>query len=158
MEVTIGSSDLTDYARQRIALALYAKGQSFLGASILLQDHGGDEYVVLHLVCQGTEIIAKALLLLLDYKKYDKVIRGYGHDLEGVALAALKVFGLQPMRPALAQEVKALNVFYKGNLLRYNGLPDIFIDPKTIDRQRLLRRTTAVVRLANREIAKLAQP
>ncbi|MET4349017.1 hypothetical protein [Bradyrhizobium sp. RT9a] len=158
MEATFGSGDLTDYARRRMALALYAKGQSFLGASILLQRHGGDEYVVLHLTSQGTEIIMKALLLLLDYKKFAKPNRRYGHDLEGVAAEALRVFGLHPMRPALAQEVKALNVFYKGNLLRYNGLPDIFIDPKTIGRHRLLRRTTAVIRLANREIAKLGQP
>jgi hypothetical protein len=137
-----------------IASALYSKGRSFVGASVLLQKHGGDEYVVLHLLCQGLEIILKALLLFLDYNKYSKLQRKFGHDLNRVISAAIDGYHLRPLRPALAAEINALNDFYSKHLLRYAGLHDIFVAPGSIDGGRTVRRLAAVVRLANRELAK----
>jgi hypothetical protein len=118
---------LTTHGRHIIASALYSKGRSFVGASVLLRKHGGDEYVVLHLLCQGIEIIVKALLLFLDYKKYDKLQRKFGHDLDKVISAAIERYRLHPLRPALAAEVVALSDFYSKHLLRYAGLSDIFV-------------------------------
>ena len=94
LKVTFKPSDLTLHGGRYIAHALYSKGRSFMGASVLLKDHGGDEYVALHLLCQGIEIVLKALLLELDYKKYDKLQRKYGHDLQKVISAAIDAFQL----------------------------------------------------------------
>lgn len=154
-EVNFDASNLTIHGRKLIASALYSKGRSFVGASVLLQKNGGDEYVVLHLLCRGIEIIIKALLLFLDYKKYDKLQRKFGHDLDKVILAAIEGYHLRPLRPALAAEVKALSNFYSKHLLRYAGLQDIFIMPSSIGSECTFRRLAAVLRLANRELAKL---
>ena len=140
-----------------MALALYRRGKSFIGAAVLLgQQAGADRYVVLHLLCQGVEIILKALLLLLDYEKYIKLQRRYGHDLNRVVAAAIEAFGLHPMRPKLAQEIQALNNFYSQHLLRYDGLHDILIDPSSIESNRMFRRIAAVLRITEHEIAKTA--
>ncbi|PIT03047.1 hypothetical protein TSA1_21530 [Bradyrhizobium nitroreducens] len=154
--VEFGASNLTDHGRKLIASALYSKGRSFVGASILLRKNGGDEYVVLHLLCQGLEIILKALLLFLDYKKYDKLQRKLGHDLNKVICAAIEGYHLHPLRPALDAEVKALSNLYSKHFLRYAGLQDIFIAPNSIEGERTLRRLAAVLRLANRALAKSA--
>jgi hypothetical protein len=153
-QVNIEASGLTTHGRWLVASALYSKGRSFVGAAVLLQKHGGDEYVVLHLLCQGIEIILKALLLFLDYKKYEKLQRKFGHDLDKVISAAIAGYRLRPLRPALAAEITALNNFYSKHLLRYAGLQDIFILPGSIESERTFRRLTAVLRLANRELAK----
>jgi hypothetical protein len=92
---------LTTHGRQFIASALYSKGRSFVRAAVLLQKHGGDQYVVLHLLCQGIEIILKALLLFLDYKKYSKLQRKFGHDLNEVISAEIDGYQLHHLRPAL---------------------------------------------------------
>ena len=73
-----------------------------MAAAVLLRKHGGDKYVVWHLLCQGIEIILKALLLFLDYKKYNKLQRTFGHDLEKIISAAIVAYRLRPLRPALA--------------------------------------------------------
>jgi hypothetical protein len=62
-----------------MGLKHYQKGRYFIGAALLLRKHGGDEYVVLHLLCQGVEIVLKALLLLHDFDKYRTLLKGYGH-------------------------------------------------------------------------------
>lgn len=155
--VTFTKKNATEYGKRLMALALYRRGKSFIGAAVLLgQQAGADRYVVLHLLCQGVEIILKALLLLLDYEKYIKLQRRYGHDLNRVVTAAIEAFGLHPMRPKLAQEVQALNNFYSQHLLRYDGLHDILIDPASIESNRMFRRIAAVLRVTEREIAKTA--
>lgn len=122
---------------------------------MLLRQQGGDEYVVLHLLCQGVEIILKAMLLFLDYKKYNKLQRKFGHDLDKVISAAIEGYHLHPLRSALADEIKVLSDFYGKHFLRYAGLHDIFIAPGSIGSARTFRRLAAVLRLANRELAKL---
>jgi hypothetical protein len=109
---------------------------------------------VLHLLCQGVEIILKALLLFLDYDKYSKMQREHGHDLRRVVLVATEAFGLRRMRPSLAQEMEALNRLYSKHLLRYDGLLDILVDPSTIESGRAWRRIAAAIRLTERELAR----
>lgn len=125
---------------------------------LLERQAGSDKYVVLHLVCQGVEIILKALLLFLDYDKYIKQQQRHGHDLKRVISVATNAFGLRPMRQSLAEEMETLNNFYSKHLLRYDGLHDIFIDSTMIESGQLLRRIAAVMRLAEREIARSAEP
>lgn len=155
--VTITKQNATKYGKRLMALALYRRGKSFIGAAVLLgQQLGSDRYVVLHLLCQGVEIILKALLLLLDYEKHIKQQRRHGHDLNRVVTAAIEAFGLNPMRPKLAQEVQTLNNFYTQHLLRYDGLHDILVDPASIESNRIFRRIAAVLRVTEREIANSA--
>jgi hypothetical protein len=155
--VTFSKNNATAHGKRLMALALYRRGKSFIGAAVLLdQQPGADRYVVLHLLCQGVEIILKALLLLSDYEKYIKQQRRHEHDLNRVVAVAIKAFGLRPMRPKLTQEVQALNNFYSRHLLRYDGLHDILIDPASIESNRMFRRIAAVLRITEREIAKSA--
>jgi hypothetical protein len=153
--ITFTKENATAYGKRLMALSFYRRGKSFIGAAVLLdQQSGADRYVVLHLLCQGVEIILKALLLLLDYEKYIAKQRRHGHDLNNVVSVAIKAFGLKPMRPKLTQEVQALNNLYSQHLLRYDGLHDIFIDPASIASDCMFRRIAAVIQIAEREIVR----
>jgi hypothetical protein len=145
----------TDYAKRLAATAMYRKGKSFLGAAILLKRNGGDEYVVLHLICQGIEITLKGLLLFKDYEKFRPKLRKYGksgHDLLLLADDVLAVFRLRPMRAALRAELQALSSLYEGQLLRYGTFHDILVDPHTVASSLVVRRMVAAGRLAEREL------
>ena len=49
-------------AKPKIAQSMYDKGKNFIGAAILLRRLGRQtEYVVLHLICQGMEVIPKRI-------------------------------------------------------------------------------------------------
>ncbi|MCA1452806.1 hypothetical protein I6F35_06175 [Bradyrhizobium sp. BRP22] len=144
---------LTEHGQRLSARKLYAKGQSFVAAAILLRQRGGVEDVVLHCLCQGTEIMLKALLLLLDYKTYKPRMTKYGHDLEQVVAAAVKAFGVRPLRPAVAQELKVLSAFYRKHLLRYDALHDLLPAGSLPSDRALLLKVGAVMRLAHRKLS-----
>lgn len=153
--ITLTKVGATTKGKRLMALALYRRGKNFIGAAVLLErQQGADRYVVLHLLCQGIEIVLKALLLLLDYEKYIKQQRRHGHDLNRVVATSIAAFGLHPMRLKLAQELQELNNYYSQHLLRYDGLHDIFIDPASIACRRTFGRILAVIRVTEREIAK----
>ena len=144
---------VTAYGKQLVAESMYAKGKSFLGAAILLRQQGGYEYVVLHLLCQGTEITLKALLLLRAYDRYKPRLRKpYGHDLEALVADAVAEFKQHPLRSGLATELRTLNSLYARHLLRYGSFYDVLVDPVTISSGRVLRRMAAVLRLAERRM------
>jgi hypothetical protein len=52
-------------------------------------------------------------------------------------------------------ELQELNRLYSHHMLRYDLLMEIFIDPTSIPSQLVLRRTAAVLRLADRELARI---
>jgi len=85
MTVKLGSGRLTAYGKRMVAHAMYSKGTSFLGAAALLHRQGSYESVVLHLMCQGIEIILKALLLVSNHDKYAPQLTALGHNLEKLA-------------------------------------------------------------------------
>lgn len=79
----------------------------------------------------------------------------YTHNLERLVRAVLKEFGLRDMRGALAVEVAELNELYSHHWLRYGSLfHDLFIDPRSINTVRVSRRTLAVLRIIERELAR----
>ena len=148
------SGRLTVHGKRMVAKSMYAKGKSFLGAGILLRQQGGYEYVVLHLICQGVEIILKALLLFRDYDKYrNQLRRPLGHNLTALVAASLSEFGAKPISPALAGELDTLNSLYSNHWLRYGSFYDILVAPQTIPSTLTLRKIAAVIRLAERHIA-----
>lgn len=148
---------LTIEGKQMVAESMYAKGKNFLGAALLLRQKKGYEYVVLHLLCQGIEIILKGVLLTKDYNKYigrlkknKKDPSTFGHDLMKLALACINEFNLRPLCPNLVAELEGLNTLYSRHRLRYGTFFDILVNPDTIESKYAMRKTIAVIRLANR--------
>lgn len=143
---------LTDYGKGLIIRAMYQKGEAFLLSAILLKDHANSEanqYVVRHLICQGTEIILKTVLLVIDYDKYKPVIayQKFGHNINAIADELIKAASLKPLRPAIEKELNELSHFYAQHLLRYGGLQDIFYQPDILSYTLVLRRVRACTRL-----------
>lgn len=130
---------------------MYAKGKAFLGAAILLRQKGGDEFVVLHLLCQGIEITLKGLLLFIDYDKHKPKLRRIGHKLLSASEAAAKAAGLSPLKRDIRVELEVLSSLYSQHLLRYGSGYDIFVNPDSIPSKRVLHRMVAVLRLAERK-------
>jgi len=141
--------------KQVIASSMYNKGKAFIGAAILLSretDSEHSDYVVLHLLCEGIEIVLKGLLLVRDYDRYyprlhKKPLR---HDLKKIALETASAYGRKLPRGGVVTELEALSTLYKQHLLRYGGVSDMHVDPRTIRRDKVLRYVTAVLRLAER--------
>lgn len=142
---------LTIHGRYWVAASMYDKGKAFVGASILLRRSSGNPAVVLHLLCQGIELILKAVLLRTDYKKYQPELKKIGHNLEGAAAAARAATGWHLYSNLTAQELARVNEFYKDHLLRYASGVDIFIDPATIPNTRIVRHTYALLKLLERK-------
>lgn len=65
-----GTATPTPYAERLMGMLQFRKGAHFIGAALLLRQHGGEEYVVLHNLCQGLELIIKGLLLVKDFDSY----------------------------------------------------------------------------------------
>ena len=147
---------ITPTGKNAISMSMYLKGKNFLAAAMLLRKNNGYEYVVLHLLCQGIEITLKALLLRANYDKYKTKLRKYGrsgHDLVPLVADALEEFNLKPLKPNLESELSSLAALYSSHSLRYVSLYDVFVDPKSIKSDLVLRRTAALVRLSERAIS-----
>ena|SRR5579863_8981289 len=144
----------TLYSKRQRTLFLYQRAKSFLGAAVLLQRQGGDEFVVLHLFCQGIEIFLKTILLMKDFDRFNPQLqRNYGHNLERLTEAALQEYRLHQVRPPLMSELHQLNELYSHQWLRYGSLfHDLFIDPRAINTQWLHWRTIAALRIVEREL------
>lgn len=153
-----GKLTATPHLKRRAARALYGKGEQFIIAALLLREKKGNEYVVLHLLCQGIEIVLKALLLLRDFDKYKPLILEfrYRHNLMQLVSLALTEYKLHPLRPAVLSELDNLNGFYKSHLLRYESVFDVVVDPISIPSAHALRWACVVMRLARRELRRLA--
>lgn len=145
-----GVGTLTNHGKLRVAESMYAKGKAFIAAALLLRRAQGSEpgtYVVLQLLCHGIENTLKGLLLRRSYHQYRHRIRSpIGHDLELLVSTATTELGLLPVRGPVAAELHQLNQLYKRHWLRYGSVHDLFVDPKTITYQRVLRWIAAVVR------------
>jgi hypothetical protein len=147
---------------------MIAKGEAFLGAALLTRRHGGaepHEFVFLHLLCQGVELVAKGSLLLSDYDRHSRHLSAVlkrqhkspdpaiGHDIVLGSELALKAYGLKPMRQTLRGELRSLSDFYENHLLRYGSVTDIYIAPSSIRYEKVLRRLVASVRLTRKHLA-----
>ena len=86
---TTGPWRLSKHGREYVASSMYAKGKAFIASALLLKRNGGSQFVVLHLFCQGVEILLKSLLLLIDYGKFNLKLKSLGHDLVKVTDALI---------------------------------------------------------------------
>lgn len=147
---SMGHATLTASGKRVIAASMYEKGKGFIGAALLLRRSGAFQYVVLHLLCQGIELILKALLLFLDYEKYKPQLLRIGHDLIHAVSKLSFAVGAPALKSGISAELATLNSLYKSHLLRYGTGRDIFLDPACIPYSLVLRRTAAMIRLIER--------
>ena len=148
--LNVGVGKWTPHAKQIIAASMYKKGEAFVAAALLLRQKDAYEYAVLHLICQGIEVLGKGYLLSLDYDKYSPELRTYGHDVFKLISAIQLEVKVKLLRPAVSAELTLLNNLYKQHLLRYGSGWDILTNPATISSMRVLSRCLAALRLAKR--------
>jgi putative oxidoreductase len=149
---------LTKRAKLLVAQSMYEKGKNFIGAAVLLRKQGGYEYVVLHLLCQGIEIVLKSFLLFHSYDSYQPRMRKLGHNLERITDRVLALFKLKPLPHTIRSELRTLNSLYAKQFLRYASFYDVLVDPSTIPSERASRKILAAIRLANRHLQTYAPP
>lgn len=137
----------TLHGKQLIARSMYEKGRAFLRAALLLKEQDGYEYVVLHLICQGIEVLGKGYLLMEDYDRFKPQLRSYGHDLIKLVADIESQAKVRVLTPFVRAELEPLNRLYKGQLLRYGSGYDILVNAKSVPHARVLRRLAALLRL-----------
>jgi hypothetical protein len=138
--------------QEMIARSMLDKGRGFAGAALLLRKQTGPAFVVLHLLCQGLEIIWKAGLLLRSYKRYKPVLKVFSHDLTKSGSAFQMEYGLAIDAPTMKQ-LRALNQLYKQHWLRYATGYDILVNPRTIESEKVWELLGASIELIDRQLA-----
>jgi hypothetical protein len=145
-----GTASLTAYGKQVVARSMYEKGKAFLAAAILLRQRHGYEYAVLHLICQGIEVLGKGYLLMSNYDHFKPKLRSYGHNLLKLVAAIESQAKVGILQPRVRAELSTLNTLYSQHLLRYGSGYDILVSAETIPSKHVLFRTYALLRLARR--------
>lgn len=124
---------------------------------MLLRQHGGSEFVVLHLLCQGIEILGKGYLLSVDYDTYtpQRLRKKYGHNLLKLLRRVEDVSGLSLLKGPIHEQMQELSALYSDNRLRYGSGFDVLTYPGTASSSAVLRRLAAVLRYADRSCVAL---
>lgn len=150
-----GPMKLTQYGKSMVAHAMFHRGKQFIKAAILLDgEEDPYQYVVLHLFCQGLEIILKGLLLLRNYNLYEPKLKNIGHNLIRAAEKVRLEFKSKPLRNDIMDQLKELNNLYGNHLLRYGSPLDIFIDPKQFPSNLVFKKAIQLIFLGNRILRK----
>ena len=137
----------TPYGKGLIAQSMLAKGRSFVAAAVLLRQRGGYEYVTLHLLCQGIEVLGKGYLLSVAYDKHHPQLKRYGHNLMKIAELVEGASSIRIFKPAIRAELQTLSGLYAQHLLRYGSGYDVLVDATTIPSKKVLIRVAALLRL-----------
>jgi len=146
---------LTQHAKSMVAHAMFHRGKQFIRGAILLdREEDAYQYVVLHLFCQGLEIILKGLLLLRNYSLYEPKLKNIGHNLIRAAEKVRLEFKSKPLRKDIIDQLIKLNNLYSKHLLRYGSPLDIFIDAKQIPTNLVFKKAIQLIILGNRILRK----
>jgi len=146
------SGQLTPHGKKQVAHCMFHKGKNFLWATKLLEEKGGYHYVVLHLLCQGFELIIKGLLLMQNYDTYKPKLKSMGHNLiKGVEKLNEFVVKSLKIDEVTMSELGKLNGFYRKHILRYGNLSDLLIDSKTISSDLVMGYALKLVQFGNRK-------
>lgn len=109
----------------QITVPMFEKGRSFLMAGGLVKAYEGHRFVYLHLLSQGVECIAKAILVAQDYERYEPTLRNeFGHDLEKLINEVKDVSSTALLSDEAMIELRKLNSYYKRHMLRYGSSAD----------------------------------
>lgn len=149
-----GTAIATRHAKTMIVQAEYAKGKSFLGATILLRQRAcseADEYVFRHLLCQAIELILKSVLLAVNYDRFQpQLATKLGHRLLKIADEVHAVCGIAPLRAPIAKELHLLDQVFSTHRLRYASALDVLVSPESIHYRKTMHRLAALVRVIER--------
>ena len=118
---------------------------------MLLRQQGAYEFAVLHLICQGIEVLGKGYLLMANYDLFKPKLRAYGHNLVMLVAAVEAQAKVEILEAPVRLELESLSNLYKQQLLRYGSGYDILVDAKSIPSSLVLRRSFALLRLARRK-------
>jgi hypothetical protein len=100
-------------------------------------------------MCQGIEVVLKALLIYKDKSKYGpKLRREYGHDLVKLADEVLRVYKLKPMSQSVRAELVFLSKLYESHFLRYGDARELVFNAGSIQDKHLVPRLVAAMKLA----------
>ena len=149
---------ITKYGKSRIARIQFDKGCAFVGAALLLKPHTKNEsfnYVYMHLICQGIELILKELLLVKSCDIYRPKERKFGHNILKLSESAITEFNLNPLKKEMKECLELLSKLFFEHKLRYSSIQDIFIDPSSIAIDPAVRRLAAIIRLALRHLNRI---
>ncbi|MCS0449555.1 hypothetical protein [Vibrio diabolicus] len=117
----------------QITVPMYVKGRSFIMAGGLVNAYGGDRFVYFHLLCQGIECIAKAVLLNQDYELYEPKLKDkFGHDLTKLYCEVEKTNSVFTLSKGAVLELESLNRYYKRHMLRYGSEVDFGEDTQSL--------------------------
>ncbi len=150
---------LTPDQKMKHADTMFRTGHTYMASAATFADKiraqlpvdDGPEWAWLQLWCQGIEVCLKGVLLFKNYDHFEPELKKLHHDIFKVARAALVAFGLSPMRPEVAKELKFISKLYAKESLRYGVFFDPTLDPRSIPSDRVVRKMIAAVRLAYRE-------
>ena len=142
---------LTIYAKKKVAHAMFRKGTHFLAAAVLLHQKDGYRDVVLHLLCQGLEIVQKGLLLASDYDKFrPKLKTPLGHDLVRGSDALHAAYALKPLKKRTRAELQLLSNYYCKNVLRYGTNHDLLVGTEHLQFEAVMRKSAALTVFGNK--------
>ena len=111
--------------------------------------------VTANLMCQGIEVVLKALLIYKDKSKYGpKLRREYGHDLVKLADEVLRVYKLKPMSQSVRAELVFSSKLYESHFLRYGDARELVFNAGSIQDKHLVPRLVAAMKLAQRELSR----
>jgi hypothetical protein len=131
---------------------MYVRAKSFVGASQLLHQAGGSPFVERHLLCQGIELLLKAILLLADYDTYGPKLKKIGHDLTKAATAVHVATGIKFINATVSAELTDLSKFYELHMLRYASPVGLLSGGSYVSTNRTLHRVTALIRLMEQHL------
>ena len=141
---------LAPHGKKLVAHAMFYKGKHFLAAAALLLQKGGCGDVVLHLLCQGLEIIQKGLLLARDYDKFKPELKKLGHNLVRGSDALHAAYALRPLKKETQAELQALSDYDRQHLLRYGTIHDVFVGTRHLQFEAVMRKAVALTSLGNK--------
>jgi len=147
MEATV---TLATAGQQLIATKMFEQGVAFIEAyALLAKDPRGEprEYVALHLLCQGTELVLKALLLFADYDKYKPTLKNLRHYLRKALASVKQCYPLDEWDVVAVAEFDALSELYEKHWLRYANEYQVFIPPSAIVVENFVRELAKLMEL-----------
>jgi hypothetical protein len=144
------------YAKRQVGLDMYVRAKNFIAAAVLLKREQGSPFVIRHLLCQGIELLLKAILLMVDYDKYFPELRKIGHDLLKASKKVQEATGIDFVSASLKDEMQGLSQFFKLHMLRYASTLGLLTGADTLPMGKTLGRTAAALRVVERELRHFA--
>lgn len=154
--LTFKPSDIkmTAKGKQMTAWHFYLRGRQFIRVAFTLdQDEPGDGYVVRHLLCQGIELMLKAILLRKNYDTYRSRLsrKPFGHDLIGLLDEVKRQYNVK-LEAELLADIKKLNSFFITHRFRYSDIEALIAPAHSFPIRRCLEKLLPLMQAMDRRM------